>query len=210
MACNANPSMQPTNGRLSRRNCLLGWGQGLTACLLTTALPGVSAATAEVPLGWVKPRPAAPGWKLTRADGAQISLTQALGGSPQGPTAVQLMFTGCTTTCSTQGLLFATMAARTRATPVNWLSLSIDALGDDAARLAAWQKRFGPTPASWSAAVPGVRDVDALATFLRGTPARSGTHTDQVFVFDRAGQLAYRTGDKPEPHFLEALLTAVG
>jgi protein SCO1/2 len=120
------------------------------------------------------------------------------------------MSTGCTTSCSAQGLLFATMAARRRAQPVAWLSISIDVLSDDPARLRAWQRRFGEQPPPmWQAAVPAMRDVNAINAFLRGTPARAGTHTNQVFVFDRQGRLAYRTGDDPAPDFLEQLLQAM-
>lgn len=179
-----------------------------TALALGSGLATPVWARTEPPLGWARP-PAPPvPWKLTAAaGGTEVALPQLLAGRL---TAVQLMFTGCNTSCSAQGLLFATMAARRRAQSVGWLSISIDVLSDDPARLRAWQRRFGEQPpASWQVAVPGMRDVDAINAFLRGTPARSGTHTDQVFVFDRQGRLAYRTGDSPTPDFLEQLLQAM-
>lgn len=164
-------------------------------------------AQADIPLGWVRPRETAPDIALTDAQGRSQSLRQRLLGRT---TAVQLMFTGCTTTCTTQGALFSMMAEQTPAAGATaWLSISIDALGDDSTRLARWQQRMGPHP-SWCAAVPSVRDVDALAAFLRGGSPRSGTHTNQVFVFDRQARLAYRTGDNPAPTFLQPLLSAVG
>jgi len=165
-------------------------------------------AAQEPPLGWARPPAPPPAWHLTAADGSEATMPRLVGTGQL--TAVQLMFTGCGTTCPTQGLLFATLAARPRKTPVRWLSISIDVLSDDPARLRAWQRRFGtePTP-QWQAAVPTMRDVDAIAGFLRGVPARSGTHTNQVFVFDRQGRLAYRTGDDPAPEFMERLLQAM-
>lgn len=163
------------------------------------------AARPEPPLGWARPPAAPPAWRLTRADGNEARLDEMLGGRL---TAVQLMFTGCSTSCATQGLLFATMAARRRAQNVGWLSISIDVLSDEPPRLREWQRRFGEQ-APWQAAVPTMRDVDAIGAFLRGVPARSGTHTNQVFVFDRQGRLAYRTGDDPTPDFLEQLLQAM-
>lgn len=193
-------SAGPT-ARLPRRRLLgaaLALGSGVTA---------PAWARPEPPLGWARPPAPPTAWKLTSTEGAEVALPQLLGGRL---TAVQLMFTGCTTSCSAQGLLFATMAARRRAQPVGWLSISIDVLSDDPARLRTWQRRFGEKPpAHWQAAVPAMRDVDAINAFLRGTPARSGTHTNQVFVFDRQGRLAYRTGDDPTPDFLEQLLQAM-
>lgn len=168
-------------------------------------VPGAARArNTEPPVGWVLPRPAPPAWPLALAGGGRASLQQLVQGRL---TAVQLMFTGCTTSCSLQGLHFAQAAARARRVPVQWLSISIDALGDDAARLQAWQQRFGPHP-SWRAAVPTPRDVDALAGFLRGVDS-SGTHTEQVFVFDRAGRLAWRSGDQPGDELLERLFEAL-
>lgn len=184
---------------------------GSTGSTSSTGSSSAATGTTPPPLGWVKPRAEPPAWRLTLADGSPAELPQLLGRGRL--CAVQMMFTGCTTTCSAQGLLFATLAAawpaQHRALPVQWLSISIDALGDDAARLRDWQRRYGAVPPAWQAAVPGHREVDALSAFLRGVPGRQGTHTDQVFVFDRAGRLAYRTGDRPEPHFLEQLLLAL-
>jgi protein SCO1/2 len=100
------------------------------------------------------------------------------------------------------------MAGRHRSKPVRWLSLSIDALGDDPARLQAWQHKLGSQPA-WQAAVPAVRDVDRLVAFLRGGPAGGDTHTTQVFGFDREGRLAYRTGDATPVALLDQLVDAL-
>lgn len=178
--------------------------------LLLTALSAPAAtpwAQGEPSVGWLRPRATAPDILLTDAQGRSLPLRERLLGRI---TAVQLMFTGCRSTCPTQGALFALMAEQLRGeTPPAWLSISIDALGDDSTRLARWQQAFGPHP-RWSAAVPPVRDVDTLATFLRGGSPRSGTHTNQVFVFDRQARLAYRTGDDPTPSFLQSLLSNVG
>ena len=104
--------------------------------------------------------------------------------------------------------MFAKLAQRQRVAGARWLSLSIDALGDDANALAAWQRRIG-AHRDWQAAVPTPRDSDALVGFMRGLPAKAATHTAQVFVFDRAGRLVYRTGDHPQLDFVEALVLHV-
>jgi protein SCO1 len=187
----------------------------LTGAAVSMALPavcraqaaGTASAATPPPLGWLRPRELAPDVLLTDAQGHSQPLRARLMGRT---TAVQLMFTGCTTTCTTQGALFSLMAERLDGTSAPaWLSISIDALGDDAARLARWQQRLGANP-RWCAAVPAVREVDGLAAFLRGGLPSSGTHTNQVFVFDRQARLAYRTGDDPPPPFLQALLSTVG
>jgi protein SCO1 len=172
--------------------------------MLAGASSGTLAAPSP-PSGWLKPRPSAPALLLTRSDGQPQPLPAALQGKV---TAVQLMFTGCSSTCPIQGALFALLAPHLPAKQMQLLSISIDALGDTPASLKAWQARFGVHPL-WNAALPGVRDVDRLADFLRGTPGRSGTHTSQVFVFDAHGQLAYRTGDAPDPREVAALMARV-
>ena len=184
---------------LTRRQ-LLAAAVGLTA-----TAHAASAAAPTPPTGWVRPPESAPAMALTDATGQPRLLGAWL---RQRVTAVQTIFTGCSATCPTQGLLFSTLAQRGQVAGVRWLSLSIDPLGDDAAALAAWQRRIGGHR-DWQAAVPGVNDSDALLAYLRGVPAKAASHTTQVFVFDRAGRLVYRTGDNPPIHFVEALVARV-
>lgn len=165
-----------------------------------------AAAAQEPPTGWVNPRPLAPALALQCADGRQRPLRQVLGGRV---TAVQLMFTGCNTSCPMQGALFAQVAGKLLPAPdLQLLSISIDALGDDAKTLAQWQGRFGSHTA-WAAGVPAVADVDPLASYLRGVPAKAGTHTAQVFAFDREARLVYRTGDSPPAALVVELLAHI-
>jgi len=155
------------------------------------------------PTGWVQPALPALALRITRADGRQVTLAGAVAGKV---TAVQLMFTGCSATCPVQGALFAAMANRLRSSDVQFLSISIDTLGDTPATLAAWQDRFGRAP-GWNAAVADPADVDRLADFMKGVAGKRGTHTAQVFIFDRQSRLCYRTGDSPAMGELEALLS---
>jgi protein SCO1 len=164
-----------------------------------------AAAVEEPPVGWVNPRALAPALMLQCADGRQRNLRQLLGGRV---TAVQLMFTGCTTSCPVQGALFAQVAGKLPPQDLQLLSISIDALGDDAKTLAQWQGRFGHH-AAWAAGVPAVADVDPLASYLRGVSARAGTHTAQVFAFDRQARLVYRTGDSPRAGLVVDLLAHI-
>lgn len=162
-------------------------------------------AAAQPPTGWVLPRLAAPPIAVTGTDGRLQTLSDVLAGKVS---AVQLMFTGCSSTCPPQGALFAAIAERLRSSDVRLLSISIDALGDTPAKLAAWQARFGRQRV-WDTAVAQVADVDRLAAFVRGAPGTPGTHTAQVFVFDAQARLCYRTGDAPAVGDIETLLTQV-
>lgn len=156
----------------------------------------------EAPTGWLQPRLKVPALQVIDSEGRKTSLDAAVSGKV---TAVQLVFTGCSSTCPIQGALFAAIAARRRSADVQLLSISIDALGDTPAALSSWQARFGKHPA-WRAAVADVRDVDRIGDFMKGVAGKSGTHTAQVFVFDPQGRLAYRTGDSPGINEVEALV----
>ncbi len=165
--------------------------------------PRAGAAAAET--GSVVPRLAPPALALHDEDGGRFVLDARLRGKA---TAVQLMFTGCSTTCPPQGALFAAVAGAGLHANAQLLSISIDALGDTPAALARWLGLFG-RPAGWHAAVPAPKDADPLADWLKGAPGRSGTHTAQVFLFDRAGRLCYRTGDMPPARDIAAGLDAL-
>jgi protein SCO1 len=171
------------------------------------AVPGAVplAIAAEALTGWVRPRLPAPPLRLTAADGRKVSFAGVVAGKI---TAVQLMFTGCSSTCPTQGAFFAAVASRLSSTDTQLLSVSIDALGDTPATMSTWQARFGKST-SWLTSVADVADVDRLADFMKGTVGKSGVHTAQVFVFDRLGRLCYRTGDFPAISEIEALLARV-
>jgi len=186
-------------GSMQRRQLLA------LAGLWAVAPPLAGAEASQPPAGWVHPRRPAPMFGVVGADGRRQPLPAMLGGKV---TAVQLMFTGCKATCPTQGALFGALASRLRSDDIRLLSISIDSLGDTPATLSDWQAQFGRHPA-WAAAVAAVEEVGRLTDFLKGIAARPGTHTAQVFVFDRQSQLCYRTGDSPAIGELEALLSHV-
>jgi len=116
-------------------------------------------------------------------------------------TAVQLMFTGCGTTCLTQGALFEEVQQRlvARSMEARLLSISIDVLGDDAKTLTAWLRRFNAQPATWTAGVPTVAATERLlAEFRFGNgPAEVVEHLNRAFVFNRKGVLMWTTGVNP-------------
>lgn len=159
-------------------------------------LSGLPAARADAAVGPVLPAVPAPALPLRRHDGAAPTLAAQLRGTP---TAVQLMFTGCSTVCPIQGALFAALQAGLRAErdpAARLLSLSIDPLADDPAALGAWLRRFGAGPA-WSAAAPAPAALEPMLSLFRGGVAAGDRHTGQVYVFDRQARLVWRTSELP-------------
>ncbi|MDM0108043.1 SCO family protein [Variovorax sp. J22R24] len=151
---------------------------------------------AAVGVGPVVPAVAAPALPLRRHDGAARTLQVQLRGAV---TAVQLMFTGCSTVCPIQGALFAALQAAMaaeRGTTLRLLSLSIDPLADDPAALSAWLRRFNAGPA-WSAAAPTREALEGMLTLFKGAAAAGDRHTGQVHVFDRDARLVWRTTELP-------------
>ena len=198
---------------MRRRRLLTGTGLWVVAGLMGRGDAGADAgagagagSTVSAPsTGWVLPRLPVPALHVTGADGRRMPLSGVIAGRV---TALQLMFTGCGSTCPLQGALFAALSQRLPSSDRRLLPLSIDALGDTPSTLAAWQSRFGRHPA-WAAAVTDVGTADRMADFMKGRVGTSGTHTAQVFVFDRQARLCYRTADAPAIAEVEALLAQV-
>ncbi|MBT2332906.1 SCO family protein [Variovorax paradoxus] len=170
---------------------------------------GVPPVRANDSIGRVMPAVTAPALPLRRHDGAAPMLAAQLRG---GPTAVQLMFTGCSTVCPIQGALFSTLQAALlaeRNTAVRLLSLSIDPLADDPAALSAWLRRFGAGP-TWSAAAPALQALESMLSLFTGGAAAGDRHTGQVYLFDRQARLVWRTSELPPVEEVMAGLRQIG
>lgn len=167
---------------------------GMAAGVLAWPTEGVRA---HGLLGPVVPAQPLPTVEVTLHDGRRLPLAAVLRGRL---TALQLMFTGCSSICPVQGAVFAELQAVLRREAVGrgqapqLLSISIDALGDDAPALARWRTRFG-AGRDWLAAVPDVAGVDRLLDTLRGRSSGVDRHSAQVFVVDAAGRLVYRCAE---------------
>lgn len=177
----------PVHPGISRRR--LG---ALALGLGALGLPAVSSAHDD-PMGPVRPPRALPAMQVTLHDGRRLPLADVLRGHF---TALQLIYTGCSSICPLQGAAFAVLQNRLGALAgrVQLLSLSIDALGDNARTLSAWRQSHG-AQAGWLAGVPAVADVDRLLDNLRGRVPGPDRHTAQVFVLDRAGQVVFRCAE---------------
>ncbi|MEJ8850275.1 SCO family protein [Variovorax rhizosphaerae] len=183
---------------MKRRNLLCAGMAALPAlCIGTTAHAHNSA-------GEVRPPLQAPDIKVTSNTGRALPLRDLLRGKA---TALQLMFTGCSSICPIQGALFAQVqAALPRGdASLQLLSASIDPLGDDPKALNAWLGRFQAGP-RWSAFAPAPASLDPWLDFLAGRAVGPDKHTSQVYFFDRQGRLVLRTVDFPQPAEVARLL----
>lgn len=190
----------------------------LAAATLTQAQQGgapvakpPAAKVHKYPFGPMKPPRPLPALALATHTGSKTDLVALTRGKL---TAIQLMFTGCSAVCPIQGAIFAAAQRKlAKSMPqVQWLSLSIDPLGDDPKALAAWLKRHGAQP-GWTAAVPGLKDAEALFDMIgRRSKDFAGDidrHTAQVFIADRRARLVYSTADMPSPEVLEEVLREI-
>ena len=185
----------------TRRRFLLGAAAAWAGSARAADAPQARAAarSSHFPFGPVVPVRRVDAWPLVTQAGRGTDLQSLLRGKVS---AVQLMFTGCSATCPIQGALFAQAQALMKVPPggVQWLSISIDPLGDTPAALQAWLRQFGAGPA-WQAALPRVVDVEAIIERLGSggekRPTGPDPHTGQVFLFDRRAELVLRTPSMP-------------
>lgn len=222
MACMTQPEpMPPNTPPLMPRRSALRWALAAPwwlAAAPTLAQQGAPAAKPpaatkvhKYPFGPIKPPRPMPTLALTTHTGAKTDLVALTRGKL---TAIQLMFTGCSAVCPIQGAIFAAAQRKlAKSMPqVQWLSLSIDPLGDDPKALAAWLKRHGAQP-GWTAAVPSLKDAESLFDMIgRRSKDFAGDidrHTAQVFIADRQARLVYTTADMPSPEVLEEVLREI-
>jgi protein SCO1/2 len=152
--------------------------------------------------GRINPPVAAPDVALVRHDGAAISLLPLLIGHA---TAVQLMFTACTTTCPIQAAIFQRIQAMLPdmdKSARQLLSLSIDPEDDTAKELSAWRRRFHANSA-WIAAAPAIGDLPRVQEFFGQA---GGDHSTQVHILNRKGQLVWRTYEMPTAEEITSIL----
>ncbi|WP_404823855.1 SCO family protein [Burkholderia seminalis] len=155
--------------------------------------------------GRITPPVPVPDVPVHLADGRATRLHALLNGRV---TALQLFFTGCSSTCPIQGAVFQRVQALlgVQAKPgVQLLSLSINPLEDTALRMHAWLARFGARP-GWMAAAPELKDVDALQAFFGGGVTGLDNHSTQVQIIDRRGALIWRTYELPAAESLVDIL----
>jgi protein SCO1 len=170
----------------------------VVARLIAASLPAIAAAPAagRDEFGPVQPPVTPPPTRLLSDESKPAELASLLQGRI---TAVQLMFTGCSSTCPLQGAVFAATQTllEQESADLRLLSISIDPLGDTPASLRRWLTSFGAKPSRWTGAVLTTADLDRLVGFFRGRASGIDTHTARVYLFDRQARLVYRTTELP-------------
>ncbi len=122
-------------------------------------------------------------------------------------TAVQLMFTSCTTTCPMGAATFQQvqkMIPDMRGRRIQLLSLSIDPENDTPKAMAGWRRRFR-AGANWVVATPRLTDSKTLQDFFQ-KGGDSSDHSTQVQIVNRDGYLVWRTYELPTAEEVAAIL----
>jgi protein SCO1/2 len=157
--------------------------------------------------GQIKPPEPVPGVKLVRDNGASTTLPRLAEGHA---TAVQIMFTSCTTTCPIQAAIFGRVQAKLpdmAARKVQLLSISMDPTTDTPEALTAWLRRFHAGP-GWIAAAPTAADAARVQKFF-GTGSDASDHSNQVSILDRQGRLVWRTYELPAAEEVVSVLRKI-
>ncbi|MES1172153.1 MAG: SCO family protein [Bacteroidota bacterium] len=199
MGSRSDPAAGATGrGAPSRRSLIQALG--------VTVMPSV--ARAQPPAadhGRVNPPVPAPPVSLLRHDGVSSSLPAL---AKHHATALQLMFTACTTTCPIQGAIFARVQKLIPdqvARGIQLISLTVDPRNDTPEVLTRWLRRFQARP-GWISAASHPKDVDTIKAFAGGRNSPLDNHSTQVQILNRDGGLIWRTGDLPEAEEIAALL----
>lgn len=101
-------------------------------------------------------------------------------------TAINFIFTSCTTVCPLMGVRFAQLQPLLPA-DVSLISISIDPVNDTPERLAAWAKRVGAKP-GWTLLTGTKPDITTLLQSLGTTIADPASHTPLIVIVDDRGE----------------------
>lgn len=101
-------------------------------------------------------------------------------------TAINFIFTSCTTVCPLMGVRFAQLQALLPK-DVSLISVSIDPANDTPQRLAEWGKRVGAKP-GWTLVTGTKPDIDTLLRSLGTAIADPASHTPLVLIVDDRGE----------------------
>jgi cytochrome oxidase Cu insertion factor (SCO1/SenC/PrrC family) len=109
-------------------------------------------------------------------------------------TAVNFIFTSCTTVCPLMGVRFAQLQPLLPK-DVSLVSVSIDPTNDTPARLEAWAHRVGAKP-GWTLVTGAKPDIDDLLRSLGTQIADPASHTPLILIIDdRGGKLSMQRVD---------------
>lgn len=157
--------------------------------------------------GQVKPPIPVPDVPVNLHDGSSTTFAEL---AHNHVTAVQLMFTSCTTTCPIQAAIFQQVQSRLSEMPghnMQLLSLSVDPQNDTPVALNAWRERFHAGH-RWLAASCNAADTPRLEDFFAKSE-NSADHSTQVSILDRQARLVWRTYQLPSAQEILEILEKI-
>ena len=173
-------------------------GAGVPCASAPSSVASVAApAFAHRLAGPIDPPVPVPDVAIAMHDGRRPSLRAVLAAPV---TAVQYVFTGCSSVCPVQGALFAELQPLLDTAAlkhVRLLSIGIDPLGDTPQALREWLRRFDAGP-RWAAGAPSARGLAEMQSTLQLSLAGEA-HATQVDLFDRDARLVWRSTPLPPP-----------
>ncbi len=180
------------------------WHVSQKSARLPELPPGQTEVTGHLPFGPVRPAKNLPDITVVTSKGQTRPLADVLAGHW---TAAQFVFTGCSITCPVQGAIFSNAQQQVsgRAADAEFLSISIDPVGDTPEAFTAWLNRFGAEE-KWQGAIPQNDGLAKLLDIMGGRGTGADVHDARVYIFSPEGKLAYITEEMPDPGKLAALL----
>ncbi len=137
--------------------------------------------------------------------GATVGLASLLKGRV---TAIQLIFTSCSTTCPIEAAIFQQVQDRLSAQTsdgIQLLSLSVDPETDTPDALHAWLGKFHAR-SGWIAAAPRMNDLPLLRKFFGDDGRAVANHNTRVQIINRRGELIWRTFDFPSSDSIAGII----
>lgn len=175
-------------------------------------MPGFAlAAPASDPIpfhgGAISPAVPVPDMAIQLSDGSRTSLPKLLSGRAS---AMHLMFTGCTTTCPIQGVVFKRVQDLVHdqvKRGIQLVSLSVSPLEDTPEAMRAWLARFQAGP-GWIAARPTPEGLATLQRFFGVGEGRDAltNHAAEVVLVNKRAEAIWRTYELPSPETLAGML----
>jgi protein SCO1 len=159
--------------------------------------------------GRIRPPVAVPEIKVTTNAGVVTTLPELL---RNRTTALQTMFTSCTSTCPILGAIFArvqTLLPDQVARGIQLVSVSIDPERDQPRALSQWLRRLHARP-GWLAAAPRGDGMDALKAFTGRGRNPADDHSTQIQIINRDALLVWRTSELPDADEIADLLRRAG
>lgn len=184
------------------------WGAAVSGALASVGAGARAAEPGIIPYhgGRISPPVPMPALPLQLSDGSRTDLATLMRGRA---TALNLMFTGCSTSCPIQGVVFQRLQTLLRnpvARGIQLVSLSINPLEDTPAAMSAWLARFQAAP-GWLAARPAPEGLETVQRLFGANGNGSLTdHATEVSIVNARAQLVWRTHELPSPQSLAEML----